>query len=119
MARRTAAVVFSIDKPSKPRDAAFRHNLANENHSAPDFVSLATPHIEAKIYFLEISVERDRKEAKELSTQELKSNQTDESLSSKGIHLRAVRNLPPQNVRLDLVIQHHQIPPLSGKKNSP
>src|SRR6185437_1030772 len=42
-----------------------------------------------------------------------------ESLSLKGIHLRAVRNTAPQNVRINLVIQHHQVPPLGGKKNSP
>ncbi|MGB6823660.1 MAG: hypothetical protein WBE21_16400, partial [Candidatus Acidiferrales bacterium] len=62
------------NKPGKLRDATLRDNLANENYSSPNFVPLSTPHIEAKIYFLEISVERNRKNAKELGAQELKSN---------------------------------------------
>src|SRR2546423_6225012 len=75
-------------------------------------------YVEAEIYLLEILVE-ERRKAEDVSVQKQKANQTDVVLTGFVIEKSSFRYQRRQHRRIDLVIEHRQITPLSAEKRRP
>src|SRR4029077_16254684 len=112
---RESEVALSIKCPGNEGNHTTRHKLADENDTASPGVSRFSSHVEAQIYFLEIAIPRDRKTQK-TCIEIQKSDGGDECLAVLIIDLRSDRNERFNQSRIDDVIQHRQITPVSSEK---
>ena len=94
---------------------AARHKFADENYAASPGVSRFSPHIEAQVHFFEIAVQWNRKTEK-TGIEEEKSDNADKCLTVFIIDFGASWDKWFNQSRIDDVIQHRQITPVSGKK---
>lgn len=119
MPHRMAEVVLAISEAGDLCDQPLRHDLANKGNSPSAVGAFATPDIKAKVYLVKIRVERESQSPQDLSAKELETDETDERAPVEEVQLSAARNAVPQQVRIDLIIQHDEITPLGGKKDAP
>ena len=100
------------------RNGASRHDLGNENNSSSVFAIVFAANIEAQVYLIEIGVKGNWETSKQLGAAESKAHEADVCFSVERIERRAGRNMPFQKAGINLVVQHDEISPLSGKEYS-
>src|SRR6185312_10694308 len=79
--------------------------------------SFPATNIKTEIHFLEIGVKRNRQMAEQLGVAEAKANQANVGASVERIQRGARRDVRIQKTWFNLVVQHHEVTPFSGKEN--
>jgi hypothetical protein len=118
MRHRASIMFFSVQPPRQPSDSGTRHQFAHKHPAPALFAARAPPDIKTQIHFVEISVEGNCQESVKLGAQKLKSNDAYKRPASKRIRLNSARNILPQNLRLNFVVQHHQVAPLRRQEDA-
>jgi hypothetical protein len=111
-------VLLVIKRPGNECDRTARNQFADEHDSPADLVPLLSPHIKAKIHFLEIRVHRNRQKAEQFCFEKSKTDETDEDLAVPAIKFGSCRNEREKQARLNFIVQHRQMLPLGAKENS-
>src|SRR4030095_5466195 len=108
-------IALPVKCTSNKGNRTARHKFADKNHAASPGISRFSPYIETQIHFLKIAMQRDRKTEK-TGIEKEKSHDADKRLAVFIINLGASGNERFNQSRIDEVIQHRQITPVSGKK---
>src|SRR6266496_2725473 len=112
---RQGDIVFAVTCARDERDRAARDKFADENYTTSPRVRRFSPHIETQIHFFEIAVQRNWKSEKARVEKE-KSNHAQEGLTIFEIDLCTQRNERCEQARIDGVIQHRKVTPVSSEK---
>ncbi|MFZ0954031.1 MAG: hypothetical protein WAN17_17300 [Candidatus Sulfotelmatobacter sp.] len=116
MFHREAGVVLAVQYPGGYGNRAPRHDLRNENNSSSVIATVFAANIEAQVDLIEIGVKWNWETSEEPGSAESKAHEADVGSSVECIQRRAGRNVPSEQAGINLVIQHDQISPLSGKE---
>ena len=111
MSHREAAVIFAIYEPRNCCHSLPWNDLGNEYNAPAIFGAFPTANIKPQIYFLKIRMKRDGNSAEQPRAAKTKSYEADVGLTHEGIHNCAARDVLAQQERINLIIQHDEIPP--------
>src|SRR6266581_3271522 len=115
MFHRQCGVGLAVKCAGNYRDRPARHKFADENHTAPPRISGFFPNIEAQVHFLEIPMQRNWK-AEQARVEKEKANNTQKRLAIFVVDFSASRNKGREQARIDDVIQHRKVTPVSSEK---
>src|SRR5438552_8985304 len=97
------------------RDRAPRDKLADENHTAPPGIRRFSPYIETQIHFFKVAVQRDR-DTEKTRVEKQKSDHAEKGFMIIEVNLCATRNQRREQARIDDIIQHGEVTPVSSEK---
>src|SRR5437667_12701920 len=112
---RQCGVGLAVKCAGNYRDHPARHKFADENYTAPPCVSRLPANIKAQIHFFEIAVQRDSK-PEQTRVEKKKSDNAEESVTVFKVYLSTRRNQRCEQARIDDVIQHRKVTPVSSEK---
>src|SRR4029077_9208023 len=97
------------------RDRAPRDKLADENHTAPPGIRRFSPYIETQIHFFKVAVQWDG-DTEKTGVEKQKSDHAEKGLTIIEVDLCATRNQRREQARIDDIIQHGEVTPVSSEK---
>ena len=106
-------VVLVVDPAGDCRDGDLRDDLLHEDDAAPGLVAALAADVEPQVDLLEIAMKRDR-HAEDAHAEEEEAYHAEERLAVPGIDFRSTRRT--EDGRIDLVVQHEEMPPFGGEK---
>jgi hypothetical protein len=109
-------IVLAIYKASYRRNCVPGNNFGDEHDAPPIFIALFATDVEAEVYFVEIGMKRDRKGPKEFGAAKPKADEANVCFPRERIQHCAAWDILVQQVCINFVVQHHEIPPISRKK---
>src|SRR5262249_19034898 len=108
-------VRFVVRPARQLRNRPPRHQLADEGDAAPHFVANPPARVEAQVHFGEVAVIWNR-DAAHARPQKLEADDADQRGALPEIEGRAGRDERYEQGRVDAVIQHRQVVPLSRQE---
>src|SRR5205085_3940871 len=115
MLHRQCDVVFSIERARDQSDRAARNQLANKDNAAPPSVRGFFSHIEAKVHFLEIAMERDR-QSEQAGVEKKKAHDAEKCFPVFEIDFSPRRNQRRNDLWIDKEVGHGHVSPVGGEK---
>jgi hypothetical protein len=97
-------------------DQGSGNDLLDEHHTPTPSIRTATPNVESQVDLVKISM-KGKGNRQHPRVQETKCHECDEYHSPPPIKHGANGQQSGQERRIDLIVQHHEIPPLSREKN--
>jgi polyphosphate glucokinase len=117
MPHRKSNVVLIERKPGGGGNGTPRDNFSNEHYSPSHSFAGLSSHIEAQVNFFKVLMKRD-KDPEQPGSKKPKTDEANVDLLFETIQFGAGRNQMLDDCRIDGVVQHHQIAPLSRQKDS-
>lgn len=118
MAHRERDVFFAVSDAGDGGDGAARDNFAEEDDAAANFAGCFAADVEAEIDFVEIRVERDGEEAKELRLQKAKADEAHVGFAGEGIEFGAARDVRAEEGEIGFVVEHQKVAPFGGEEDA-
>jgi len=112
---RHSEIIFAVTHAGDERDCATRDKLADENYAPPPCIRRFSLNVETQIHFFKIAVQRVGKTEKTRVEKE-KSDHAQEGLTVFKVDLCTGRNQWREQARIDCVIEHREVTPVSCEK---
>jgi hypothetical protein len=93
------------------------HHFLDKHDAAADFTIGKTPDVKPKVHFVEALMKRHG-HAEEFRIVKLKSNNADVRVAIPNVEFGSVRHKWREGVRIDRIIEHHQVTPRRGEERA-